>query len=94
MLNVMQKGNSQKVALFLTAAGCKALYAFNVFQLTQAEEVHYESVQQEWKEYCTPHQDETCESDALKQLLSKEAENIEDFLTDLRLKRNSCFVGG
>lgn len=69
------------------------LYAFKVFQLTQAEEVNYESVQQEWKEYRTPHQDEAYENDVLKQLLSKEAGNIEDFMTDLRLKRNSCFVG-
>lgn len=84
---------SQKVPLFLAVVGYKTLYAFNVFQQTQAEEVNYESVQQGWKEYCTPHQDETCESDPLKQLLSKEAENIEDFMTNLRLKRNSCFVG-
>ena len=77
----------------MTAAGCKTLYAFNVFQVTQTEEVNYESMQEGWKEYCTPHQDDTYESDALQQLLSKEAENIEDFMTDLRLKRNSCFVG-
>lgn len=52
-----------------------------------------ESVQQGWKEYCTPHQEETCERDPLRQLLSKEAENIDDFMTYLGLKRNSCVEG-
>lgn len=32
---------SQKVPLFLIAAGCKTLHAFNVFELTHAEEVNY-----------------------------------------------------
>lgn len=40
------------------------------------------------------HSKSGCENDPLNQLLSKEAENTEDFMTGLRLKRKPCFVGG
>ena len=83
----------RKIALLLTVAGRSALDVYNTFVFTDAEKDKYDVVIAKFEHYCTPRINETYERYIFRNRLQKESESIEQFVTDLRLKSQSCNFG-
>lgn len=87
-------GNERrKIALLLTVAGRGALDVYNTFVFTEEEKDKYDAVIAKFELYCTPRKNETYERYVFRNRLQKESESIEQYVTDLRLKSQSCNFG-
>lgn len=61
--------------------------------LKEEEKDKYEAVIEEFEQYCTLRKNETYERYVFRNRPQKESESIEQYVTDLRLKRQSCNFG-
>ncbi|CAL9691156.1 unnamed protein product [Knipowitschia caucasica] len=82
----------RKVALLLTVAGRGALDVFNTFQFDN-EDYGLNDVVTKFEDYCTPRRNETYERYVFRNRMQNENESIEQYVTDLRLKSQSCNFG-
>ncbi|CAL9686008.1 unnamed protein product [Knipowitschia caucasica] len=82
----------RKVALLLTVAGRGALDVFNTFQFDD-EDYGLNDVVTKFEDYCTPRRNETYERYVFRNRMQNENESIEQYVTDLRLKSQSCNFG-
>ncbi len=80
----------RKIALLLTVAGRSAIDVFNTFQFSEEEQDKYNIVMAKFEDYCTPKKNETYERYVFRNRMQKEGETIEQYVTDLRLKSQSC----
>lgn len=94
MLAIGLQGNDKrKIALLLTVAGRGALYVYNTFVFTEDETDKFDVVMEKFEQYCTQRKNETYEGYVFRNRLQKESESIEQYVTDLRLKSQTCNFG-
>ena len=94
MLAIGLQGNDKrKIALLLTVAGRSALDVYNTFTFTDDQKDKFDVVMEKFEEYCTPRKNETYERYVFRNRVQKESEPIEKYVTDLRLKSQSCNFG-
>lgn len=92
------KTDDRKVGLLLTVAGPEALDVYNTFLFTEDQKddggsVLYCEVVKKFDTYCMPKKNETYERYIFRSRLQKEGESLEQYLTDLRIKSQSCSYG-
>lgn len=92
-LGATGKDDKQKTALLLTVAGPDAIDVFNSFQLTYEEQQNYELVMSHFEQFCTPKKNETYERYVFNCRCQSETESVEEFITDLKLKSQTCNFG-
>lgn len=92
-IGAAEKDGEQKIALLLTVAGTEAIDVFNSFQLTPDEQKDYDGVIRKFEQFCTPKRNETYERYVFNSKNQAESESVEEFITDLKLKCQSCNFG-
>ena len=85
-----KKSDAQKIALFLTSAGNQAIEVYNTLTLSADDMKKYDKIIEAFENHCTPLVNETFERYIFRTRVQGENENIEQFVTDLRLKSQSC----
>ncbi|KAG7483120.1 hypothetical protein JOB18_039750 [Solea senegalensis] len=94
MLAIGLEGDERrKIALLLTIAGRGALDVYNTFDFTEEERDKYDAVIAKFEQYCAPKKNETFERFVFRNRMQDEAESIEQYVSDLRLKSLSCNFG-
>ena len=88
-----EKSDERKIALFLTVAGPESIEVFNTLTFTEEEKGKYDVVVQKFEDYCTPRKNETYERYIFRCRMQKENETFEQFVTDLKIKSQSCNFG-
>lgn len=76
----------------LTVAGRAALDVYNTFVFTN-EDIDLEDVLSKFEDYCTPRKNETYERYVFRNRMQIDNESIEQYVTELRLKGQSCNFG-
>ncbi len=71
-------------------ASRSAIDVFNTFQFSEEEQDKYNVVMAMFEDYCTPKKNETYERYVFRNQMQKEGETIEQYVTDLHLKSQSC----
>ncbi|XP_041665971.1 uncharacterized protein LOC121524587 [Cheilinus undulatus] len=89
----LENDQRRKIALLLSVAGRSALEVYNTFVFTEDEKDKYDAVIAKFEQYCTPKKNETSERYVFRNRIQKESESIEEYITDLRLKSQSCNFG-
>lgn len=89
----LEGDDKRKIALLLTVAGRSALDVYNTFVFTDDQKDKFDVVMAKFEEYCTPRKNETYERYVFRNRVQKESEPIEKYVTDLRLKSQSCNFG-
>ena len=84
------KPPKQKIALLLHVARKQAIEVYNTFSFTAEEEGKYESVIEKFNAYCNPKKNETYERYVFHSRKQLQGEPIEQFVTDLKLKAQTC----
>ena len=84
------KPSEQKIALLLHVARKQAIEVYNTFAFSEEEEGEYESVIGKFDAYCNPKKNETYERYVFNSRKQLEGEAIEQFVTDLKLKAQTC----
>ena len=84
------KPSKQKIALLLHVARKQAIEVYNTFAFSEEEEGEYESVIGKFDSYCNPKKNETYERYVFNSRKQLEGEAIEQFVTDLKLKAQTC----
>ena len=92
-IGATEKDDKQKIALLLTVAGTEAIDLFNSFQLSEDDQKSYDLVTAEFELFCTPKRNETYERYVFNSRNQTETESVEEFVTDLKLKSQSCNFG-
>ena len=88
-----EKSDERKIALFLTVAGPESIEVYNTLTFTEEEKGKYDVVVQKFEDYCTPRKNETYERYIFRCRMQKENETFEQFVTDLKIKSQSCNFG-
>lgn len=88
-----ERNDRRKIALLLTVAGRAALDVYNTFVFSEEERDTLPAVLSKFEDYCTPRKNETYERYVFRNRMQKETESIEQYVTDLRLKSQSCNFG-
>lgn len=83
----------QEIELFLTIAGPEALDVSNSFQLTTDKQKTYATVLEKFELFCTPKRNGTYERYVFNSRNQMETESVDEFITDLKLKCQSCNFG-
>ena len=84
------KTSKQKIALLLHVARKQAIEVFNTFSFTDEEEGDFDSVIEKFNAYCNPKKNETYERYVFHSRKQLQGEPIEQFVTDLKLKAQTC----
>lgn len=85
------KPDARKVALLLTIAGSQAIEVFNTFVLESPDDSEkLEVVLNKFDAHCSPKKNETYERYVFRSRVQHQHEPFDSFLTDLRLKAQSC----
>ena len=92
-IDASNKSDDRKIALLLHVAGPEALEVYNTFTFTADQEGKYDAVLAKFETYCTPRKNETYERHLFLSRHQREGESIEQWVTDLRLKSQSCAFG-
>lgn len=83
--------DARKVALLLTIAGPQAIEVFNTFVFDDpGDEDKLDIVLGKFDAHCSPKKNETYERYVFRSRTQREHEPFDSFLTDLRLKAQSC----
>ena len=85
-----EKPSKQKIALLLHVARKQAIEVYNTFAFSEEEEGEYDSVIGKFDAYCNPKKNETYERYVFNSRKQLEGEAIEQFVTDLKLKAQTC----
>lgn len=88
-----KKNDAQKIALLLTVAGPETIEVYNTFTYAEGEQGKYSVVIQKLQDYCTPRKNEIYERFVFRSRMQKESETIEQYVTDLKTKSQSCNFG-
>ena len=85
------KTEARKVALLLTIAGPQAIEVFNTFVFDSPEDNEkLDVVLSKFDTHCSPKKNETYERYVFRSRIQRQHEPFDSFLTDLRLKAQSC----
>lgn len=85
------KPDARKVALLLTIAGPQAIEVYNTFVFDDpGDEEKLATVLSRFDAHCSPKKNETYERYVFRSLTQRQNEPFDSFLTDLRLKAQSC----
>ena len=85
-----EKPSKQKIALLLHVARKQAIEVYNTFAFSEEEEGEYQSVIGKFDAYCNPKKNETYEHYVFNSRMQLDGEAIEQFVTDLKLKAQTC----
>lgn len=88
-----KKSDEQKIGLFLTVAGPETIEVYNTLEFTDDEKGKYEIVVKKVGDYCTPRKNETYERYVFRSRMQMASETFEQFVTDLKIKSQSCNFG-
>lgn len=90
-LGLEGKPEPRKVALLLTIAGPQAIEVYNTFVFQQdGDKEKLDKVIEAFDAYCSPKKNETYERYVFRSRIQQQSEAFDVFLTDLRLKAQSC----
>ena len=92
-INADEKPEKQKIAIFLTVAGQEAIDVFNTFTFTEEQKDKIDEVLKKFAAYCEPKQNETYEMYIFCCRLQKQGESVEQWITDLKNKSQTCNFG-
>lgn len=93
-VGVDRRADERKIALLLTIAGAEAIEVFNTFVYEQPDDKDkYEEVLKKFDEHCLAKKNETYERYVFRSRLQQPGESFENFLTDLKIKAQSCNFG-
>ena len=84
------KTSRQKIALLLHVARKQAIEVYNTFSFTEEEDGEFDSVIEKFNSYCNPKKNETYERYVFHSRKQLQGEPIEQFVTDLKLKAQTC----
>ena len=84
------KTSRQKIALLLHVARKQAIEVYNTFSFTEEEDGDFDSVIEKFNSYCNPKKNETYERYVFHSRKQLQGEPIEQFVTDLKLKAQTC----
>ena len=89
-----EASDKRKVAILITVAGSEAHELFRTFTFEggKSEDV-FKDVVDMFEAFCVPKKNEVYERFVFRTREQKDGEPIEQFLTDLRLKAQSCNYG-
>lgn len=88
------KSNTRKIALLLTVAGPQATEVFNTSEFTEADDKErYDSVIEKFHAYCSPQKNTVYERYVFRSRMQQPGETFDCFVTDLKLKPQSCDFG-
>ena len=84
------KTSRHKIALLLHVARKQAIDVYNTFSFTEEEDGDFDSVIEKFNSYCNPMKNETYERYVFHSRKQLQGEPIEQFVTDLKLKAQTC----
>ena len=86
--------DARKIGLFLTVAGPEAQELYRTFSYETGEDkTKYDTVLSKFETFCTPKRNDIFERYKFRMREQEDGESFEQFLTDLRLKADSCSYG-
>lgn len=88
-----EKPESTQLAIFLHLIGDDALQVYNTFTFASEAERKMDVVRQKFADYCQPRRNIVYERYQFWRLNQAPGENIDAFVTSLRLKAKSCDFG-
>ncbi|KAK7933488.1 hypothetical protein WMY93_004384 [Mugilogobius chulae] len=93
-VGVDSRANERKIALLLTIAGAEAIDVFNTFTYNEPEDKDkFDEVIKKFDEHCVAKKNETYERYVFRSRLQQPGESFDVFLTDLKIKAQSCNFG-
>ncbi|KAK7933984.1 hypothetical protein WMY93_004880 [Mugilogobius chulae] len=93
-LGLDSKSDARKIALLLTVAGPQAIEVFNTFEFAEAgDRDKYDKVIEKFTAYCSPQKNTVYERYVFRTRVQQPDETFDSFVTDLRLKAQSCEFG-
>lgn len=88
------KPDARKVALLLTVAGPQAIEVYNTFVYEEGEDrSKLDTVLVKFEAHCSPKKNETYERYVFRSRLQQPGESFDNFVTDLKIKAQSCNFG-
>ena len=87
------KPEAVQVAIFLHSVGDEGLKVFNTLDLTEAERKKLTHIKQKFREYCAPRKNVVYERFLFGKMSQANGENIDAFVTTLKLRAKSCEFG-
>ncbi|KAL6477262.1 hypothetical protein MHYP_G00130970 [Metynnis hypsauchen] len=88
------KSDARKVALLLTIAGPQAVEVYNTFIFDEeGDDTKLAKVLSKFEAHCSPKKNETYERCVFRSRLQQQGESFDSFLTDLKIKSQSCSFG-
>ncbi|KAL7879765.1 hypothetical protein SRHO_G00020190 [Serrasalmus rhombeus] len=88
------KPGLRRIALLLTVAGPQAIEVFNTFEFATVDDKEdYSKVIEKFEAYCSPKKNIVYERYVFRSRLQQAGETFDCFMTDLKLKAQSCDFG-
>ncbi|KAI4891972.1 hypothetical protein NFI96_009139, partial [Prochilodus magdalenae] len=88
------KPEPRKIAMLLTVAGPQAIEVFNTFEFDTADDKEkYSKVIEKFEAYCSPKKNIVYERYVFRSRMQQAGETFDCFVTDLKLKAQSCDFG-
>lgn len=88
------KPGPRKIAILLTVAGPQAMEVFNTFEFERADDKEdYGKVIEKFEAYCSPKKNIVYERYVFRSRMQQAGETFDCFMTDLKLKAQSCGFG-
>lgn len=88
------KPEPRRIALLLTVAGPQAIEVFNTFEFASAaDKEKYNEVIAKFEAYCSPKKNIVYERYVFRSRMQQAGETFDCFVTDLKLKAQSCDFG-
>lgn len=93
-VGVDRRADERKIAMLLTVAGTDAIEVFNTFVFAQPEDRDkFEEVLKMFDGHCLSKKNETYERYVFRSRVQHQGETFDNFLTDLKLKAQTCNFG-
>lgn len=88
------KPDARKIALLLTVAGPQAIEVFNTFEFEEVGDRNkYDKVVEKFDVHCSPQKNTVYERYVFRSRMQQPEETFDCFVTDLKLKAQSCDFG-
>ena len=85
-----KKDDTVKIAILLNFAGEDAIEVFNTFQFPEGDEKKLAKVLEQFERYCNPRKNIVFERYQFWQIMQKDSETVDQFVTRLKSKVKSC----
>ena len=85
-----KKDDAVKIAILLNFAGEDAIEVFNTFQFLEGDEKKLAKVLEQFERYCNPRKNVVFERYQFWQIMQKDSETVDQFVTRLKNKVKSC----